>query len=62
MKKVLLIVFLFIKIKKNESKKKNIKLNESGSEKKYIDSTFLLKNEKDKEQEKDKDKDKPHNQ
>ena len=53
-----------IKIKKNESKKKNIKLNVSGSEKKYIDSTSLLKNEKDKEQEKDKDKDKakPHNQ
>ena len=36
---------------KNEEKK-FIKINDSGSEKKYIDSTFLLKNEKDKEKDK----------
>ena len=36
---------------KNETKK-FIKLNDSESEKKYVDSTFLLKNEKDKEKDK----------
>lgn len=38
---------------KNEPKK-FIKINDSESEKKYVDSTFLLKNEKDKEKENDK--------
>ena len=38
---------------KNEPKK-FIKINDSESEKKYVDSTFLLKNEKDKEKKNDK--------
>ena len=45
-----------IDIKKNT--KKIIKLNDSGSEKHYVDSTFLLKNENNKEKDKDKDNEK----
>ena len=44
-----------IKIEEKKIQNKMIKINDSGSEKKYVDSTFLLKNENNN------DKDKPKN-